>query len=125
MQLLFDSSYEDGEHQGLGILPGQVVRFDFGSRRGDSELKIPHMGWNSLDIKPNVGLYRGIENGSYVYFVHSYYVVPVDKGVIATTTDHGGRFVSSIAKGNLFATQFHPEKSQRVGLQMLKNFALL
>lgn len=120
LQLLFDVSYEDGEYPGLGIIPGQVVRF--ASAPG---LKIPHMGWNSLDVlRPNP-LLNGIETGAHVYFVHSYYVVPHDEHVIAATTTHGGPFVSMIARGSLFATQFHPEKSQHVGLQLLRNFATL
>jgi glutamine amidotransferase len=125
LQLLFDVSYEDGEHEGLGVVPGKVVRFDFSQRDDARELKIPHMGWNALRFTRDFPLYRGVEPGAYVYFVHSYYVEPDDKSVIATTTDHGGEFVSSIARDNLFATQFHPEKSQRVGLAMLKNFAAL
>ena len=125
LQLLFDVSYEAGEHAGLGLIAGKVVKFDFAGREDAQKLKIPHMGWNSLHLARDVALYHGIEEGSYVYFVHSYYVVPQDQSVIASTTEHGGEFVSSIARDNLFATQFHPEKSQRVGLAMLKNFAAL
>lgn len=120
LQLLFDVSYEDGEYEGLGIIPGQVVRFE--SRPG---LKIPHMGWNGLQIERRNPLLEGIHEGDHVYFVHSYHVVPQDDAVVATRTDHGGPFVSMISRGNLFATQFHPEKSQRVGLQLLENFANL
>lgn len=119
LQLLFDVSYEDGEYEGLGIVAGQVVRFP-----PQPDLKVPHMGWNSLNItQPNCPLFRGVAAGSHVYFVHSYHVVPRDKSVIAATSDHGGPFVAAIARGNLVATQFHPEKSQKVGLQLLKNFA--
>lgn len=119
LQLLFDVSYEDGEYEGLGIVPGQVVRFP-----PQPDLKVPHMGWNSLSItQPNCPLFQGVTAGSHVYFVHSYHVVPTDKSVIAATSDHGGPFVAAIARGNLVATQFHPEKSQKVGLQLLKNFA--
>jgi len=125
LQLLFDISYEDGQHRGLGIIPGKVVRFNFSGREDQHDLKIPHMGWNALKIRGDVPIYRDIEEDSYVYFVHSYYVVPDDDTVIATTTRHGIEFVSSIRRDNLFATQFHPEKSQRVGLQILKNFAEL
>jgi len=125
LQLLFDVSYEAGEHAGLGLIAGKVVKFDFAGREDAQKLKIPHMGWNSLHLARDVALYHGIEEGSYVYFVHSYYVVPQDQSVIASTTEHGGEFVSSIARDNLYATQFHPEKSQRVGLQMLKNFSTL
>jgi glutamine amidotransferase len=118
LQLLFDVSYEDGEWEGLGLVPGKVVRFE-----DQPGLKIPHMGWNMLQVaKPNP-LLAGIDAGSYVYFVHSYHVVPDDESVIATRTEHGIPFVSSIARDNLFATQFHPEKSQSIGLRLLKNFA--
>ena len=125
LQLLFDVSYEDGEYQGLGVIPGKVIRFDFSGCQDQHDLKIPHMGWNALNIRGEVPIYRDIEEDSYVYFVHSYYVVPDDDSVIATTTWHGIEFVSSIRRDNLFATQFHPEKSQRVGLQILKNFSEL
>ena len=125
LQMLFDISYEDGQFPGIGVIPGEVVHFDFSNLPDQANLKIPHMGWNALDIKGDIPIYRSIENGSYVYFVHSYYVVPTDNAVIATTTTHGCEFVSSIARGNLFATQFHPEKSQRIGLQILKNFTNL
>ena len=118
LQLLFDVSYEDGEHAGLGIIPGQVVRF-----APQPDLKIPHMGWNSLDLKQSHPVLTGIAPGSHVYFVHSYHVVPTDPSVIAATSQHGNEFVAMIAKGNLAATQFHPEKSQKIGLQLLKNFA--
>jgi glutamine amidotransferase len=120
LQLLFDRSHEDGLHEGLGILSGEVVRFDL-----PVEYAVPHMGWNQLHIcRPNP-LLAGIEQGAYVYFVHSYYVVPQDGSVIATETDYGVWFCSSIGQGRLFATQFHPEKSQSVGLRMLENFARL
>lgn len=119
-QLLFDVSYEDGEFEGLGVIPGKVVRF-----QDESDLKIPHMGWNSLQTANPSPLMAGIPENSHVYFVHSYYVVPEDKSVVATETEHGTTFCSSIARGQLFATQFHPEKSQSVGLQLLKNFAAL
>ena len=125
LQLLFDVSYEDGEHQGLGIIPGKVERFDFSTHPNKDNLKIPHIGWNSLKIRKDCPLYREVAEGSFVYFVHSYYVVPDDSSVIATTTEHGIEFVSSIRRENLFATQFHPEKSQQVGLQMVANFAAL
>jgi len=125
LQLLFDVSYEDGEHRGLGLIAGKVVRFDFGGRVGAGEWKIPHMGWNALRMRRRAAIYRDVPEGAYVYFVHSYHVAPEDDGVIATVTDHGGEFVSSIARGNLFATQFHPEKSQQVGLQILRNFSEL
>lgn len=120
LQLLFDVSYEDGEFEGLGVVPGKVIRFE-----DQPELKIPHMGWNSLQTANGSSLLKEIPENSHVYFVHSYYVVPEDESVEATRTEHGTEFCSSIAKGNLFATQFHPEKSQNVGLRLLKNFATL
>jgi len=122
LQMLFDVGYEDGEHAGLGVLRGKCVRFDVDQTLG---LKVPHMGWNQLVVKQPSPLTEGMAEGACVYFVHSYHVVPDDASVIATVTDYGGEFVSSIRKGNLMATQFHPEKSQKVGLQMLKNFAEL
>lgn len=118
LQLLFDVSYEDGEHQGLGIVPGEVVRFN-----APPGVKVPHMGWNTLTIRRRPPLLEGIEEGSHVYFVHSYYVVPRDAAVVATETDYAGKFTSMIWRDRLYATQFHPEKSQEVGLRILKNFA--
>ena len=120
LQLLFDVGYENGMHEGLGILPGEVVRFEV-----PVELKVPHMGWNSLSIRRRPPLLEGLVDGTHVYFVHSYYVKPRDASVIATETDYGGQFCSMIWRGNLFATQFHPEKSQADGLKILRNFAAL
>jgi glutamine amidotransferase len=120
LQLLFDVSYEDGRHEGLGIIPGDVVRFD--SAPG---LKIPHMGWNAIEFERPSPLLEGISSGDHVYFVHSYHVRPRDAAVVAAWTAHGAPFVSIIQRGQLFATQFHPEKSQRVGLRLLENFARL
>jgi len=125
LQLLFTESEEFGRHQGLGIIPGKVVRFPEGLQEGGEALKVPHMGWNRIAILRPVPLYRGVADGSFVYFVHSYHVVPDDPAVIATTTDYGQTFCSSIWRDNVMATQFHPEKSQAVGLQMLKNFGVL
>ncbi len=126
LQLLFSESEEGGLYRGLGIIPGRVIRF---SSRGGFQprpYKVPHMGWNQIDIrKPDVPVLRDILDGSYMYFVHSYYVQPEDASVIAATTDYGISFTSMIAKDNLFATQFHPEKSQRAGLQLLRNFGLM
>ncbi|QDT33543.1 imidazole glycerol phosphate synthase subunit HisH [Thalassoglobus polymorphus] len=120
-QLLFETSYEDGTYEGLGILEGDVVRF-----QPEPTIKIPHMGWNSLKIQQQTPLFSGLASGDYVYFVHGYFVQPKDSSVIAATTTHGSQeFVSAIASGNVYATQFHPEKSQRIGLQLLKNFANL
>lgn len=120
LQLLFEKSYEGGEHAGLGVLRGEVVRF--ASQPG---LKVPHMGWNQLRVRKPSPFLNGIEDGDAVYFVHSYYVVPTDPELTATETHYAAPFTSSISHDNLFATQFHPEKSQRVGLQMLRNFATL
>ncbi|HEY7088197.1 MAG TPA: imidazole glycerol phosphate synthase subunit HisH [Tepidisphaeraceae bacterium] len=120
LQMLFDVDYEDGEHQGLGVLRGKCVRFDVDTTMG---LKVPHMGWNQLQIKRPSPILRDLPEGCSVYFVHGYYVVPEDPGVIATTTDYGRPFVSSVWRDNLMATQFHPEKSQKVGLKILENFA--
>ena len=116
LQLLFDTSYEDGTHGGLGLIKGDVVRFKAPG------LKVPHIGWNTLKMTPNVGLFEGVSDGASVYFVHSYYVAPRDSSVVAATTEYGETFTSAIATPNVWATQFHPEKSQRVGLRMLENF---
>lgn len=118
LQLLFDVGFENGRHEGLGVIPGEVVRFEL--PRG---LSVPHMGWNQLEIRRRPPALEGLAEGTFVYFVHSYYVVPRDPGVIATETDYGGPFCSSIWRENIFATQFHPEKSQADGLRILKNFA--
>jgi glutamine amidotransferase len=120
LQLLFDKSYEDGEYDGLGVVPGEVVRF-----RVPTEYKVPHMGWNQVAFRTRPPVFEGVEDGAYFYFVHSYYVAPKDASVIATETDYPGAFCSSIWRDNLFAVQFHPEKSQAAGLRLLKNFAEL
>jgi imidazole glycerol-phosphate synthase subunit HisH len=120
LQLLFDVGHEGGRHEGLGVLPGEVVRFDV-----PAEFKVPHMGWNQLLVRRRAPLLAGLDEGTHCYFVHSYYVVPKDPDVIATETDYAAPFCSMIWRGNLFATQFHPEKSQRQGLRMLANFAQL
>ena len=118
LQLLFTKSYEDGEYAGLDLLPGDVVRF-----ADVPGLKVPHMGWNQLRIKKRAPVLRDVQDGTAVYFVHSYYVTPKDAGIIATETDYPTPFASAIWRDNVFATQFHPEKSQQVGLSMLKAFA--
>jgi len=120
LQLLFDKGYEDGEYDGLGIVPGEVVRF-----RVPPEFKVPHMGWNQLMFRRRPPIFQSIDEGAYFYFVHSYYVVPRDPSIIATETEYAQNFCSSIWRDNLFAVQFHPEKSQTAGLQLLKNFAEL
>lgn len=120
LQLLFEVSHEGGEHEGLGILRGEVVRFP--ARDG---YKVPHMGWNQLAIRRPAPILANVPEGAHVYFVHSYYVVPRDASVIATETNYPEPFTSMIWRDNLFATQFHPEKSQADGLRILKNFAEL
>ncbi len=106
---------------GLGVFGGSVVRF-----AAQPGLKIPQIGWNQIAItRPDCPLYRGVADGSYVYFVHSFFPKPTDASIIATETDYGERFASSVWRDNVFATQFHPEKSQAVGLQLLKNFVAL
>lgn len=121
-QALFERSEEFNScAAGLGVLAGKVVRFS-----PASGLKVPQIGWNQIEItRSDCPLYRGIANGSYVYFVHSFFPQPTDPSVVATQTEYGETFASSIWKDNVFATQFHPEKSQRVGLQLLKNFVAL
>jgi imidazole glycerol-phosphate synthase subunit HisH len=120
LQLLFDVGCEGERHEGLGVLRGEVVRFEL-----PHEFKVPHMGWNQLDIRRRPPILGDMANGTHCYFVHSYYVVPEDESVIATATDYGGPFCSMIWRDNLFATQFHPEKSQGQGLEILRRFAEL
>ena len=120
LQMLFDVSYEDGEWPGLGILPGKVVRF-----QDQPGLKIPHMGWNQLQITGEPALLANIPRDAHFYFVHSYHVVPTDRSVVIAESEHGERFVAAIGRDNLWATQFHPEKSQKHGLQLLANFAAM
>jgi glutamine amidotransferase len=125
MQLLFSDSVEFGLYSGLNVIPGHVLRFPDQMVVAGEKLKVPQMGWNQLSIKRRPPLFEGVDNGSNVYFVHSYYVKPDDSSVIATTTDYGIEFCSSVWKDNIVATQFHPEKSQEIGLNILKNFAEL
>lgn len=125
MQLLFTNSVEFGLYSGLNVIPGHVLRFPDRMAVAGETLKVPQMGWNQLSFKRRPPVFNGVEDGSNVYFVHSYYVKPDDDSVIATTTDYGIEFCSSIWKDNIVATQFHPEKSQAIGLHILKNFAEL
>jgi glutamine amidotransferase len=118
LQLLFEVGHEGGRHEGLGVLPGDVVRFDL-----PHEYKVPHMGWNQLEIVRPAPILSGLTSGTHVYFVHSYYVVPRNRDVIAAETTYGLPFTSVVWRDNLVATQFHPEKSQADGLKILKNFA--
>ena len=120
LQLLFDRSFEGGEHRGLGVLAGEVLRFDV-----PAPLKVPHMGWNELQLQKPAPILEGINSGDHLYFVHSYYVAPEDSEVVAVEADYGGPFCAMVWRGQLFATQFHPEKSQQVGLQILENFSRL
>ncbi len=145
LHLLFTRSYEDGEHDGLNIIPGKVVRFkadrlnknNTGGQKEELEtfkalsvvnsqkLKIPHMGWNTIQVKKEVPILKGLPVDPYMYFVHSYYVVPDRDEVVAAETEYGVPFVSMISMDNIFAMQFHPEKSQHYGLMILKNFGEL
>jgi glutamine amidotransferase len=120
LQMLFDVSYEGGTFEGLSILRGEVVRFP-----ETPGLKVPHMGWNNVAPVDDPPLLAGMPCDEFFYFVHSYYVVPKDESVIAGRTEYGLPFTSAVRRGNLYATQFHPEKSQSRGLQLLKNFANL
>ena len=127
LQLLFTRSIEDGIHEGLNIVPGEVVRFkpERSSGGDNQKLKIPHMGWNTIRAKKEVSILKGLPDNQYMYFVHSYYVIPDRDDVVATETEYGGAFVSMISIDNVFAMQFHPEKSQHYGLMILKNFGEL
>ena len=118
LQLLFEESEESPGVKGLGIFKGKIKKFSY-----QMGLKIPHIGWNSLEIKQKDTLFKGIPENSYVYFVHSYYLHAEDENEIATVTNYGIDFHSAVGKDNIFATQFHPEKSGDVGLQILRNFA--
>lgn len=120
LQLLFERSDEAPGVDGLGILEGEILRIP-----DKDGLKIPHMGWNSLHLENNGRLFRGIEEGSYVYFVHSYYLKAADPQIVKAVTEYGVRIDASVESGNVFACQFHPEKSSRTGLKILKNFAEL
>jgi len=118
LQLLFDESEEFGRHEGLKIIRGKVKEFD-----RNMKLKIPHMGWNQVSFRKDVPIFDGIKDGSYFYFVHSFYVDPQDAQDVAAETEYGIRFTCAVARDNIYAVQFHPEKSQETGLRILKNFA--
>ena len=123
LQLLFTESEEFGSHKGLNVIAGKVIRFQSkAAEDGVGSLKIPHMGWNAIRLRKPSPLLEGLSDGCYMYFVHSYYVAPADEDMVCTATDYGKTFVSSIGRDNIFACQFHPEKSQAGGLRMLKNF---
>lgn len=125
LQLLFDVSHEDGEYAGLGVLPGEVVRFDFAGVPAARGLKIPHMGWNQVRWERPCPLMSGLASGEHFYFVHSYYVAPADSAVSLGLCEYGVVFTAMVWRDNVYATQFHPEKSQRVGLVVLRNFVAL
>lgn len=118
LQLLFERSEESPEVDGLSVFDGTIKRIPNGEG-----LKIPHMGWNSIDLLKKDGLFKGIEDGAYVYFIHSYYLDCEDKSIVSAQTEYGVRIDAAVCKGNVYATQFHPEKSGDVGLKILKNFA--
>jgi glutamine amidotransferase len=119
MQLLFDKSYEHGEFEGLGIVPGEVVKFEL-----PKEYKVPHMGWNKLDVKRGA-IFDAQKQNQFVYFVHSFYCAPNNNDSIAATASYGIDFCAAIVQDNVFATQFHPEKSGDIGLDMLRKFGEL
>lgn len=116
LQVLFEESQEMGRHEGLDVFGGQVVRFP------EQVGKVPHIGWNQIHIRRQSPLLAGVEDGDFAYFVHSYYVVPADPEIVLATTDYGLDFASVVGRDNVFGIQFHPEKSQDVGLRMLRNF---
>ncbi len=120
LQLLFEESEESENVKGLGIFKGKIKKIPY-----EEGLKIPHMGWNSLDIIKGGGIFNGVENGSYVYFVHSYYLDAEDKDIVSAQTQYGVKIDAAVSSGNVFATQFHPEKSGDTGLKILRNFKQL
>jgi len=115
MHLLMESSEEGGNLKGLGVIEGNVLRF-----RGVD--KVPHMGWNSVELLRDIPLFEGIGSNQYFYFVHSYHVNPLDNDVVVGVSEYGYRFPSVIQKGNVYGTQFHPEKSSKIGLKLIENF---
>ena len=117
MQMLYEVGEEMGENPGLGILGGRVVRFpQFADR------KVPHMGWNQLNIRRESELLKGLDEENYVYFVHSYYCAPTDGNTVVASVDYGVEFAAFVQRGNIYGVQFHPEKSQKIGLRILANF---
>jgi glutamine amidotransferase len=122
MQMLLTDSTEFGLTRGLDIIPGHVLRFPDNMAANGERLKVPHMGWNQLSIKSAAPIFKGIEDGVNVYFVHSYYEMPDEEAAIAATSEYGLTFCAALWKDNIVATQFHPEKSQEIGLRILKNF---
>ena len=122
MQLLLTDSVEFGLYQGLDVIPGHVLRFPDGMEECGEKLKVPHMGWNQFSIRQTAPIFTGINDGTNVYFVHSYYAKPDNAGSVAATSTYGAEFCAAIWQDNIVATQFHPEKSQAAGLRILKNF---
>ena len=120
LQLMFESSEESPGVEGLGLLPGKILKIP-----ETPGMKVPHMGWNSLKIDPNSRLFKGIPDGNYVYFVHSYYLKAGSEDIVAATTEYGTHIHAAVEKGNLYACQFHPEKSSQTGLNILENFISL
>jgi glutamine amidotransferase len=126
MQMLFDESEEFGRHRGLGLIPGKVLRFPPGMVENGERLKVPHMGWNTIRLKQSSPILADIAEGSYVYFVHSYYCAAENPADVAASCTYGEiEFCASVWHDNILATQFHPEKSQKIGLQIFKNFGEL
>jgi glutamine amidotransferase len=125
MQFLFDASDEMGRHTGLGLIPGSVTRFPADLRAGDRPLKVPHVGWNEIDHDATHPLLAGVAPGAHAYFVHSYVCVPADPSDVLARADYGGPFTAIVGRGRVLGIQFHPEKSQRVGLRILSNFAVM
>ena len=118
LQMFADVGYEETETEGLGWIPGKVLKID----NKNGEYKLPHIGWNQINIVKQSSMYNNIENNSHMYFVHSYEFVPEDKKVISATTDYSSKIVCAVEKENIFGTQFHPEKSDKVGLTLIQNF---
>ncbi len=121
LQMFADIGYEETETKGLGWIPGKVSKID----NKDGKYKLPHIGWNQINIIKESKIFKNIENLSHMYFVHSYEFVPEDKSVISATTDYSSNIVCSVEKENIFGTQFHPEKSDKIGLQIIQNFISL
>ncbi len=118
LQMFADVGYEEAETEGLGWIPGKVSKID----NQNGKFKLPHIGWNEIEMQKESKIFKDIENKSHMYFVHSYELIPQDKSVILATTDYSSKIVCAVEKDNLFGTQFHPEKSDKIGLQIIQNF---
>ena len=121
MQMFADVGYEENETKGLGWISGKVSKID----NQNQKFKLPHIGWNEITITKNSSIFKNIDNKSHMYFVHSYEFIPEDKSVISSTTDYSTNIVCSVEKDNIFGTQFHPEKSDKLGLKLIENFILI